>query len=346
MRRAVNSTEVARRAGVSRTTVSFVLNGREDSGRIPPATRDRVLRAAEEMGYSPNHIARVLISGRSFLINLLVRHVNPTFFARAIESFNAVLQGTGYDLHIQETAAWTEENWKAASNGRWPVDGMIVLEEAGFIPHLTGVEPTERIPVVSVGSAYSTEVDHVGIDLQAGAAEAVRHLVATGRQRIAFLGPNYTERMTRWIGFSEEMLRLGREPALIRSEPSWSHSERALARWAVETALETATPFDALFCFNDEYAIGALRALKDRGLRIPDDVALVGCDDIEETEYHDPPLSTLHYPYEEAAKVAWEMLRRRIDAPALPRQSMILTPKLMVRRSSVITADGRQASTI
>lgn len=334
MRRAVNSTEVAQRAGVSRTTVSFVLNGRDDSGRIPPATRERVLRAAEELGYSPNHIARVLLSGRSYLINLLVRHVHPTFFSRAIESFNGVLRDSGYDLRIQETAAWTEGHWSDISRDRWPVDGTIVIEEASLVPLLARAGQGSY-PIVNVGSAFCTDIDHVGIDLYAGTLEAVRHLLATGRRRIAFVGPTHADSSTRWAGYIDEMRANDLPPCPIFTEPDWKLPDRARARRAVDRFLESNRCPDAVYCFNDENAIGALRALKDRGVRVPEDVAIVGCDDIDETEYHDPPLSTLHYPYDEAARLAWEFLRKRIENPdATPLQSIVLKPELVIRQSS------------
>jgi DNA-binding LacI/PurR family transcriptional regulator len=337
MRRAVNSTEVARRAGVSRTTVSFVLNGSNDAERIPLATRERILRAADELGYSPNHLARVLTSGRSYLINLLVRHVHPTFFSRAIEAFNAALHGSGYDLRIQETAAWTPERWQEVLKDRWPVDGTIVLEEAAFVPLLVQGDHSLH-PVVSVGSAFCTDVDHVGIDLHTGAVIAVQHLFESGHRNIAFVGPSYYTRTTRWEGYDAEVRQMGQEPCLMITSDDWKQAERARARTAVETFLQSNPCPDALFCFNDEFAIGALRAVKDRGLRVPEDVVIVGCDDIDDTQYHDPPLSTLHYPYEEAAQLAWDCLRRRIEVPdraALPMQSFLLKPELVLRQSSI-----------
>ena len=333
MRRAINSTEVARRAGVSRTTVSFVLNGRDDAQKIPLATRERVLHAAQELGYQPNHLARALVSGRSYMICLLVRRVHPAFYSRAIAAFYAALQGSGYDLRVQETAGWAPAQWGEATGDRWPVDGIIAIEETYCLPPLIA-SLDGRTPLVNVGASYRVDVDYVGIDLFAGTTAAIDHLVATGRTHIGWLGGEGMEYTSRYQAYEAAMLRRGWPLLTITPAPANPLSSRTLAYAAVGAFLTGGGKVDALVCFNDEFAIGALRAIRERGLRVPGDIALVGCDDIEEAGYHDPPLSTQHYPYDHAARTAWEMLRRRIENPGLPIQSCLLVPDLIVRGSS------------
>lgn len=333
MRKAVSSEDVARHAGVSRTTVSFVLNGSENIDRIPAATRERVLRSAEALGYTPNQMARALITGRSNLINLLVLQVSPAYYSRMVEAFNAVLRQTGYELRIHETAGWEPEQWKRAANNRWPVDGIIVIEEEIHLPHL--VEALRgRIPLVNVGPQYCDGVDHVGIDLYSASAHAVRHLRETGRSRIAYLGLSVLDYTSRPAAYRATMEELGLEPVRILMEPDYTKPERALARDAIARFLAAGATMDGLFCFNDEMAIGALKAARDFGLRVPQDLAIVGCDNIEETLYHDPMLSTLSYPADEIARLTWQVLKRRIDEPDIPLQSADLAASLIIRESS------------
>jgi DNA-binding LacI/PurR family transcriptional regulator len=333
MRRAVNSTEVARRAGVSRTTVSFVLNGSEDSARIPLATRERVLRAAEEMGYSPNHMARVLISGRSFLIGLFSTRVHPAFYSRSIAAFQAALRGGGYDLRIQETAGWTVQQWKEAANDRWPLDGAILLEAVSALPNLTAGNHN-HFPIVNVGADVSESVDHVRIDLYTGTRQAIQHLQERGRTRIAYLSPDQHRTTPRCQAYLDAMEDTGGEVRLIISRYRWEDSIRDGAYHAVTEYVRDGGDMDAIACFNDEHTIGALVALRNRGIRVPQDVALAGCDDIEDVRYHDPPLSTLQFPFDEAARISWDLLRRRIEEPDLPLQSVTLSAPLIVRQSS------------
>lgn len=347
MRRAINSAAVARQAGVSRTTVSFVLNGSDNAAAIPAATRERVLRAAEELGYQPNHMARVLLTGRSYLIRLLVERVHPAFYSRATESFHAALRGSGYDLHIQETFDWTPTQWEHAAASRWQADGFLVFEGRAFVPHLVaGVRG--RVPIVNIGTSYDRTVPHVGVDLYQGTMEAVRHLAESGRRRIGYLGWDYVIEHSRGRGYQDEMQRRGLAPLWICPPPNpacQGGGDRAFAEKSIDSYLASGDPYrlDALICFNDEMAISALQTFKRHGRRVPDDIALVGCDGIEETRYHDPPLTTIAFPYEAATQAAWAMLNRCIEArenqtdtdeQTPPPLSHLFVPELVVRESS------------
>lgn len=341
MRRAINSTAVAQRAGVSRTTVSLVLNNRDSAAGIPASTRARVERAAAELGYRPNHLARALLTGRSYLIRLLVTKVHPAFYSRAIEAFHAALHGSGYDLLIQETRTWTQQQWEDAASSRWPADGILAFEQTAFVPYLAaGLKG--RIPYVSVGPDNGLS-SHVGVDLYTGTTNAVRHLAETGRSRIAYLGWDYVAEHPRGRAYEAEMRRLGQAPLWITLDAPLDSPDREFGRAAIEEYLASGDPYriDALVCFNDEMAISALQCLKRHGRRVPEDIALVGCDGIEETEYHDPPLTTLRYPYEEVAQAGWQMLRHAIEPPVEAAESADLAPvtrlwvpELVVRESS------------
>jgi DNA-binding LacI/PurR family transcriptional regulator len=324
--------DIARELKLSRTTVSKVLTGKDDHA-IPAATKERVRQAAQSLWYRPNHMARTLRSGRSYLINLLVLHVHPAFYSRLIAAFQSALRESGYDLRIQETAHWTPADWREAAADRWPVDGVIVVESVTNVPYL--MEAAQgNLPVVNVGSTAHPDMDHVEMDLYTGTREAIRYLQESGRKRIAYLGPSFVTGTSRGAAYMDSMRDSEATPRFITAELGTNIPERELALFSVADYLGKGADIDAIACFNDELAIGAMRAIKEHGLRVPEDIALIGCDDIDETQYHDPALSSLRYPYDEAAKRAWNMLRRRIEDPDQAKQESVIPSTLVIRKSS------------
>ena len=213
------------------------------------------------------------------------------------------------------------------------VDGFLVFETTSFSG--AGQEqaaPTMK-PLVSMGGMRFTlnegdgSHDYVGIDLRGGAEAAMRHLVEIGCRRIAIIQP-YRE--ARYDGYASVL----QEAGLIEEEIKTSSPKRTDARTALNEYLDVHPCPDALFAFNDDVALGAYRALRDRGIRVPNDVALVGYDGIEDTEYTDRPLSTVMQPVEEMCRLACEYLVRRIENPTIGPQQIVLQPQLVVRESS------------
>jgi DNA-binding LacI/PurR family transcriptional regulator len=188
-----------------------------------------------------------------------------------------------------------------------------------------------------MGTGCNEAVDHVEVDLHYGAVQAVRHLVDGGRKRIAYLTMEnltyegdprtdaYRQEMKR-AGFGDEMIYQNHSPLPAAQS---ADALDAVARYVKEHG----TP-DAIFCRNDHMALGAYRALRDHGLRVPEDVALVGCDGIAEAKYLDSPLTTIEQPIAEMCKIGWRFLKQRLDDASLPRQSALLMSELVVRRSS------------
>jgi LacI family transcriptional regulator len=195
----------------------------------------------------------------------------------------------------------------------------------------------ETPPIVTMGPAYSTNTDHVGVDLFDGARQAMRHLYATGSRRIAFAGYHKDMRLTepRYGAYMSMVRELDLEPIIIAlPHGNYEDSHQRILEW-----LACGNTMDGLFCWNDDAAIGANRAFADLGLRVPEDIALIGSDGIRETAYTVPTLSTVEQPFAEMCRLAWDFLTNRIAEPDLPRQSAVL-PMRLVQRASTTRVSG------
>ncbi|BCM93576.1 catabolite control protein A [Abditibacteriota bacterium] len=335
--------DVARELSVSPATVSYVLNGREGT-LVSDRTRERVLEMAQQMGYRPNRAAQVLAGKRSNVVELCVNGFHPAFNGQVIRAFQNQFVANPYQLRIVNPDYAREEDWPFVGND-WPMDGLIISDAyfpESIVPSL--VQPDAPIvsklgvPIVSTGIYAITNIDFVRVDLSPAIEAALRHLAAHGN-RIAYvsLWPAHTEsensdqrypvyqRVLREFGLKEEMIVTYASPAM---------SLRECTRVAVRDYIAQHGCPDGIFCFNDERAIATLAALRDLGLKVPQDVRLIGCDGIEETTYHYPPISTIQYPFDEVALLAWDFLSRRIEQPDLPLQSATLHAELVLRESS------------
>jgi len=219
------------------------------------------------------------------------------------------------------------------SNGyKIPVDGIIAFDTPNAGKQF-GRADAAATPFISMGAFWSEDNDYVGIDLYPGAIEAVSHLVETGRRHILYLAPDSDEDVpyeARMLAYREVTEAAGLKPCLVRTRDLSVSSAWRL----VTEAMQMHPDIDAIFCHNDDMAFGAHRALSDRGCRIGPDVALVGCDGIEETEYLSPPITSIVQPVDEMCELAWEFLQNRLNDPTIPLQQRILKPRLVVRASS------------
>jgi LacI family transcriptional regulator len=320
--------DIARELNLSHTTVSRVLNGKGE-GFISAETRQRVLEMVAKMNYRPHRAARALATGQSGMVALWLEDFRLPYFVNVMNHMTAQLQAPAYDLLIH---AMGDLNAAATTVAQWQVDGILALDGALHVRRVLEADLPLRPPIVSLGDFPVTEVDHVGVDLYTGATAAVRHLIDVGCRRIAYFTNAWGNRSgeRRYDAYTAVMQQAGREPIYIVTPDN----DRKHARQTIREHVTAHGCPDGLFCLSDSIAVGVYRGLRDLGIRIPEDIALVGCDGIEDVEYLDCPLTTIVQPFDEMCAVAWQFLQQRMADPGLPLQRRILVSQLVVRESS------------
>ena len=305
--------DVADRAGVSVKTVSNVVNGYV---HVAPETRSRVQAVLDEMGYRPNLAARHLRTGRTGVIALALPELDNPYFAELTGFVVQAAEEHGWTVLVDQTDGLRDREVLVASGIRnHLIDGLILSPVAIGTEDLVRRGP-EDIPLVLLGEKISTgPVDHVAIDNVAAARAATEHLLAQGRTRIAAIGgqpgaPSGVAHLRR-RGWEDALLAAGRptDDGWVAEVPTFRREHGAEAMAAL---LDRDDPPDAVFCFNDTLALGALRMLADRGLRVPEDVAVIGLDDIQDGRFSVPTLSTIRPDKEYIARTAVRMLAERL----------------------------------
>jgi DNA-binding LacI/PurR family transcriptional regulator len=337
----VSLKHVAERAGVSVKTVSNVVNG---YAHIADATRARVQQAIEDLHYRPNLAARNLRKGHSNVIALALPELDLPYFAELARSVIKAAEDVGWTVLIDQTDGRVEREQLVLDGIRGQlIDGLI------FSPIALGADDLGRrrdtTPLVLLGErVYDGPADHVSIDNVAAAHVATRHLIEIGRRRIAAIGDQPQESSQtahlRHQGYLEAVAEVGLPaPAEFRCRVDQYH--RADGAAAMRRLLDLPEPPDAVFCFNDLLALGALRALHERGVRVPEDVAVVGWDDIEDGRYSTPTLTTISPDKQQIASLAVEFLATQLGAerPEAPREATA-DFTLAVRESTVGTSAG------
>jgi DNA-binding LacI/PurR family transcriptional regulator len=336
----VSLKDIAERAGVSLATVSNVVNGYRPVGE---QTRVKVQQAIDELGYSPNLSARHLRRGRTGLIALAIPELNNPYFAELAGAAIREAAGLGYTLVMEDTAGDRERELTLADGSRQHIiDGLI------FSPVQIGRDEvlarTSTTPLVLIGEGvYDVPHDHIAIDNIAASHVAVQHLVSLDRRRIAFIGApadiNRASAALRVRGYREALAAAGLpyDPALVAGTSLFGRVDGLLAMRALLARDELP---DAVFAYNDLIAIGAMRAIGEAGLRVPDDVAVIGIDDIEEGRFSTPTLTTISPDKEHIGRLAVQALIARVEGKPVdpPRESQ--PPFRLVTRES--TLGGRR----
>jgi DNA-binding LacI/PurR family transcriptional regulator len=300
--------DVAVRAGVSVKTVSNVVN---DFPHVRPTTRGRVLAAIDELGYQMNFTARSLSLGRTGMITLAVPKLRLPYFAELADEVIGAAEARGYTVLIEQTGGSRDREIELlTSERRRMTDGLILSPSglgAGDAPRLEAGSP-----VVLLGErSLHARVHHVVMPNEAGARAVTEHLLAAGRRRIALLGhsPGDGEGAghLRARGFHAALSAAGvrHDPARTIGVREWTLAAGATAMAAL---LDRRVELDAVLGLNDVLALGAMRTLFERGLRVPDDVAVAGFDDIEESRFARPSLTTVRPDRTQIARRAVDLL--------------------------------------
>lgn len=284
--------DVARLAGVSTKTVSNVLN---DYPHVSARMRARVEAAVEELGYRMNVAARSLRSGRSGVIGLALPALSVAYFAELAEQVIRAAEREGFVVVVEQTGTMAREHALFASARMEYLDGLIfnpVDETAADEP--ARITDLGEMPVILLGDhQIGADAPRVSTDQKAAAAAATELLLARGRRRVLAVGsrPGDTARL-RLAGYHEALRSAGVATGqeLVLSASMWN---RRTGAELIAEALSCGLQFDAVFAFNDALALGAIRALQDAGMRVPDDVAVVGFDNLDEAEYSVPSLTSI-----------------------------------------------------
>lgn len=307
--------DVARVAGVSIKTVSNVIN---EYPHVRATTRDRVLVAIKELGYQPNLSARGLRSGKTGVIGLAIPSVREPYFAELADAVIVAAERRGLGVVVDQTNQVREHELDVIAGRRLRLtDGIM------FSPVHIGESDADLLnvpfPLVILGeSIFGGPTDHVSMHNVSSARAATEHLLSMGRRRIAVIGADDNEEANafgsatlRVRGYHQALQAAGipADPALVVPVRLWHlHTGAAAAR----SLLDSGIPFDGLFALNDTMAIGALRALSEAGVAVPDDVAIIGFDNIDATQFAVPSLSSVDAGRNEIAELAVEMLVERI----------------------------------
>jgi DNA-binding LacI/PurR family transcriptional regulator len=332
-KRRLDIRDVAKHARVSIATVSRTIN------RVPTVDKelaDRVLRSIDELNYFPNTQARALVSGRTRLLGLLISEITNPFFPELIEGFEEIAVANGYEILIGST------NYDLARMTTC-IRRMVERHVEGVAVMTFGIEQplleelsSRDIPMVFVDSGPpSPLVRALVVDYRKGIREGVQHLAALGHRRIAFIsGPlRQGSAQSRRTAFIESMEEIGVHPQpewLIEGDHTLEGGMRCMKHLLTLRDLPT-----AVMCSNDMTAIGALRVLARAGLKVPEDISVIGFDDIHLAEFVYPPLTTVRMSRKDLARGAFESLLSIADgqAPAPPRPWSIPT-RLIVRQST------------
>ncbi len=329
----VSLKELAEHLGLSPATVSLVINRSPVADTIPQETKDRILAAASKYKYRPNFFARSLRAQRSFTIGVMVPEVSDGYSASVMSGVEDHLLQEGYFYFV------VSHRHRADLIDEYPrlflersVDGLIAVDTPWSL--------SLSVPVVTVSGHNQVKgVTNIVLDHVRAAEVALKHLAQFGHRNIAFIkGQEFSsDTEVRWANIQKAARQLGLPISTgLISQLKGDSPSPELGYEAARKLLASHRPFTALFAFNDISAMGAIRALREAKLRVPDDVSVVGFDDIQSAAYQNPALTTVRQPLREMGRIAAETLLRRIRHPAAEVQGgeIMVEPKLMIRETT------------
>lgn len=334
--RPVTMADVGAAAGVTARTVSNVLSG---NANVRPETRDLVLKAVRDLGYQLNVSARGLRTGQTGLITLAIPDLAIEYFGQLATVIMSEAERHSWTVIIQQTGARRDAEIAVLSgSSRQLSDGLI------FQPHALGPGDEKVLvgdrPLVLLGDRiFDGPVDHVTMANTAAAATATQYLIDRQHRRIAAIGSNpaggsVSAAALRLDGYrgALEANAIPFDPALVAVATEWHHADGAVA---MTQLLDSRVPLDAVFCFNDTLAFGALHALHVRGIRVPEDIAVVGFDNVTAAAYAIPALTTIDPGSRQIAKTAVDLLAQRIrNGPPAHPSEIVVEHSLISRRSA------------
>lgn len=334
----VRMKDIAQDMGLSTVTISKVLRGHSD---ISEETRKRVLKRMEELNYQPNLAARALITGRSSTIGLVVPDLLHPFFAQIAKAVSTSIRGRGYNLIItssEDDQALERQEIDQLLARR--VDALIIASSQQTLGSFQHIEE-RKIPYVLIDRYFEgLSANFVGVDDVAVATLATNHLADQGCTKIAHIrGPETSTALGRVEGYMRTLAarHLTHLPEHMVSVGTSGDDRGAQGGYdATKELLDTRERPDGIFCFNDPIALGAMRAILDAGLRIPEDIAIVGCGNVHYADFLRVPLTSVDQDSSAIGKIAAELALSLVGAKTpTPPRTELLKPKLVVRASSL-----------
>jgi LacI family transcriptional regulator len=321
--------DVAARAGVSKTTVSRVLNGK---GELDISTATRVRKVIDDLGYVPSARAVGLARGRTRIVGMLVPSLTWPWIGDVLQGAVDVLESESYGL-LLFTCNRGEESMRqfATQVSAKSFDGLLVIEPEGTIDYIADLH--ERgLPVVLIDDrGHRPQFPSVVTTNRDGGSSAAAHLVGLGRTKpIVITGiERFPCTQDRLDGFGEVFIAAGIPLAPERIiEGDFTYD---CGRMAVKQAIANGIEFDSIFAHNDLSAIGAMQAIREVGLRVPDDIAVVGFDDVPSAAHTDPPLTTVHQPLRQMGAAAAHMLLDHFSGNQMSHSPTVIPTELVVR---------------
>ncbi|MGC3957769.1 MAG: LacI family DNA-binding transcriptional regulator [Verrucomicrobiota bacterium] len=329
----VTQEQIAKKLGISRQLVTFALAGYP---QVSVESRKRILAAAEKMGYRPNPHARALKRSRTGLIALWVPDQISTHYTHVARELNRLAKQAKNELIVSEVANATVE--RVLSNV--PVDGVFAVDCPLTVQIHLDSASVRSVPVISIGAELTKKTDCVQVDLRAGADAVMEHLITSGFRRIvhATFATSDEPNAVRRLGYAQAMTKAKLKPEFLYYP--LSEDQRPIVRKLIKDYVQAQGCPEAIFCHSDDVAVGIYCGLRDLNIKVPQDVALVGCDGIQDTEYLECPITTLVQPVAEMCASAWQFLSQRLDQPTSKRQYIKLTPRLAIRNSSMPNVAG------
>ena len=333
--------DIARDMGLSTVTISKVLRGHSD---ISEETRKRVLKRMKEMHYQPNFAARALITGRTWTIGLVVPDLLHPFFAQVAKAISAGIRGQGYSLIItssEEDAELEQQEIEQLLARR--VDAIVIASAQWTVESFRTIEE-RRIPYVLVDRRFvGLPANFVGVDDEHVGQMGTEHLIEQGCHRIAHIrGPETSTALGRLEGYKRALAAHGMAPMQAHIVPvGLSGDDRGEPGGYQKTSelLAAKKRPDGIFCFNDPVALGAMRAILDAGLQIPEDIAVVGCGNVLYSDFLRVPLTSIDQDSSAIGKYAAELALSLVSAKGIVRpRTHLVNPSLIVRASSLRNA--------
>ncbi len=322
---------VAAHVGLSAGTVSAVLNDAPSARHIPKSTRERIIAAARKLDYRPNFFARTLRKQRTFTIGVIAHEIGDGYSSTIIAGIEGSARQKNYffvtGVHRHDPELFDKYARLLLQRG---AEGIITLD--------FNLAHSLPVPAVAIPGHLENEgVTNIVLDHRHAADLALKHLFGLGHRRIAFLKghPESADAHSRWSAVEDVAAEIGLQidPELV-IQIDTTDSTPNLGYPFGKKLIEKRRPFSALFAYNDISAIGAIRAFQEAGLRVPQDVSVVGFDDIPAASFHYPSLTTIRQPLYKMGEIAVDLLVERIEHKQQPEKEIAVQPELIVREST------------